>query len=68
MYLLLALEYLLAMQEIPTLILFSMNKYISMSEIFSNFTPVSFNSAFQLNPGGLKNDKDETRKILSMGQ
>ena len=39
------------MSEIPPLNPFSMNKYMLMSEIFSNFTPAIFNMASQLNPG-----------------
>ena len=54
MYLLFALAYLLAMSEIPPLDPFSINKYLSMSDIFSNFTSVIFYIATQLNPGKLK--------------
>ena len=54
MYLLFALLYLLAMYEIPPLNSFSINNYISMSEIFSAFTPVIFSIVSQLNPGELK--------------
>ena len=53
MYLLFALAYLLAMEETP-LNPFSTNKYLSISDIFSNFTPVIFNVTSQLNPGELK--------------
>ena len=42
------------MQEIPPLSPFSINKYLSMSDIFSNSIPVIFNVASQLNPGGTK--------------
>ena len=53
------------MYEIPPLSSFSMNEYMSMSNIFSNFTPVIFNIALQLNPGELNSDKDLVYKILS---
>ena len=53
MYLLFVLAYLLAMQEIPPLSRFSMNKNMSILDIVSNFTTVIFNIASQLNPGGL---------------
>ena len=49
-----ALAYLLAMEEIPPLNHFSINKYLSISDIFYNFTPVIFNIASQLNQGELK--------------
>ena len=51
MYLLFALLNLLAMQEKPPLIPFSINKYISMSEISSNYNSVILIIASQLNPG-----------------
>ena len=51
MHLLLALPYLLAMQEISHLIPFLTNKYMSMS---SNSFLVILSFAFQLNPGLLK--------------
>ena len=54
MHLLFALAYLLAMQQTPPLVPFSINKYLSMSDIFSNFTSVIFIMASQLNPGELK--------------
>ena len=54
MYLLFALAYLLEMEEGPPFNPFSMNKYLSISDIFSNFTPVIFNMASQLSPGELK--------------
>ena len=54
MYLLFALLYLLAMQEIPPVNPFSIDKYISIPEIFSNFAPAIFNISSQLNPGELK--------------
>ena len=54
MYLLFDLEYLLAVQKIPPLNPFSMNNYMSMSNIFPNFTAVIFNITSQLNPGELK--------------
>ena len=44
----------LAMREIPPLNHFSMNKYMSMSTIFFNLTPVIFNITSLLNPGELK--------------
>ena len=53
-YLLFALMYLLAMYEVPPLNPFSMNQYMSMSNIFLNSSPVIFNIASQLNPGELK--------------
>ena len=53
-YLLFTSLYLLAMYEIHPLNPFSTNKFISMSKIFSSFTPVIFNIASQLNPGELK--------------
>ena len=42
------------MQEIHPLNPFSTNKYLPMSDVFSNFTPIIFNIASQLNPGELK--------------
>ena len=54
MCLLFALLNRLAMQEIPPLIPFSINKYISMSEFSSNSFPVIFSITSQLNPGELK--------------
>ena len=44
-YLLFAALYLLAMYEAPPLRPFSMNKYMPISIIFSNFKPVIFNIA-----------------------
>ena len=46
-----ALINLLAMQEIPPLIPFSTNKYMSVFEINSNSFSVILNIASQLNPG-----------------
>ena len=54
MCLLFASPYLLAMSEIPPLNHFSINKYMSMSEIFYNSIPVTLNIASQLNSGKLK--------------
>ena len=54
MYLILVSLYLLAMQEIPPLIPFSTNNYMSMSEISSNSAPVILSIASQLNRGLLK--------------
>ena len=54
MHLLYALAYLLTIYEIPRLSPFSMNKYMSIFIIFSNFTPVILNIASHLNPGELK--------------
>ena len=45
------------MYEIPPLNPFSTNKYMSMSEICSNFISVIFKITSQLNPGENK-DKD----------
>ena len=45
---------LLAMQEIPPLIPFSINKCMSLSEICSNSVLVILSIATQLNPGLLK--------------
>ena len=42
------------MYEVPPLNPFSMNQYMSMSNIFLNSSPVIFNIASQLNPGELK--------------
>ena len=47
MYLLVVLAYLLAVYKTPLLTPFSMNKYMSMSNIFSNFKLVIFNIASQ---------------------
>ena len=41
------------MYEIPSLNPFSINKWSSMFEVSSNFIPVVFNFATQLNPGEL---------------
>ena len=53
---------LLQMHEIPPLNPFSPNKYMSMSEICSNFISVIFKITSQLNPGENK-DKDLVCKI-----
>ena len=42
------------MSEIPPLNPFSMNMYMSMFEIFFNFTPDIFNTASELKPEDLK--------------
>ena len=54
MYLLLALLCILKIYEIPPLIPFSINKYMSVSEMRSNFILVISNIESQLNPGLLK--------------
>ena len=54
MYLLFALLSILAMQEIPPLIRFSINNCISMSEMSSNYISVVLSIASQLNPVLLK--------------
>ena len=56
------------MKEIPPLVSFSINKYWSMSDIFSNFTPVIFNIASQDNPRELNNDTGQVHNILSKYQ
>ena len=45
---------LLQIYEIDPLNPFSINKYLSIFEIYSNFIVVIFNIASQLNPGELK--------------
>ena len=42
------------MQEIPPVNRFLINKYLSISDIFSNYISVIFNITYQLNLGELK--------------